>query len=110
MDTQLTYQHFIKEVLNGYAQYKPAYGDIESRVAFDDEHGSYALLQVGWQGDEYVHGAIVHIDLIGDKVWIQYDGTEGIAADLVDAGIPKEAIVLGFRPPALRVHTGFAVG
>ena len=40
-------------------------------------------------GDDYVHGAIVHIDLIGDKVWIQYDGTEGIAADLVEAGIPK---------------------
>ncbi|MCB0181003.1 MAG: XisI protein [Anaerolineae bacterium] len=37
------------------------------------------------------------------KVWIQYDGAESIAADLVDAGIPKEAIVLGFRPPALRI-------
>jgi hypothetical protein len=110
VDTELKYQAIIKNLLSAHAQYKPAYGDIASRVTFDDEHGSYALLQVGWRGDEYVHGAVIHIDLIGDKVWIQYDGTEeGVAGELVEAGIPKEAIVLGFRPPQIRVHTGFAV-
>ncbi len=44
------------------------------------------------------------------KIWIQRDGTEeGIAADLERAGIPKEHIVLGFRPPELRPYTGYAV-
>ncbi|MCP4662360.1 MAG: XisI protein [bacterium] len=47
----------------------------------------------------------------GEKVWIQYDGTDpGVARELVEAGIPREAIVLGFRPPHVRPHTGFAVG
>jgi hypothetical protein len=100
----------IKDILNEYAKYKPAFGEIDSRVSFDDEHGTYALLQVGWNGDEYVHGAVIHVDIIEGKIWIQYDGTEeGIATDLVENGVPKEGIVLGFRPPEVRQYTGFAV-
>jgi hypothetical protein len=68
------------------------------------------MLQVGWNGDEYVHGAVIHVDIIGDKIWIQYDGTEdGIATDLVENGILPETIVLGFRPPEVRSYTGFAI-
>jgi hypothetical protein len=117
MDTQ--YQTLIKDILNEYAKYKPAFGEIDSRVSFDDEHGTYALLQVGWNGDEYVnvassvtsfHGAVIHVDIIEDKIWIQYDGSEeGIAVDLVEKGVPKETIVLGFRPPEERPYTSFAV-
>ncbi len=110
MDTRLKYQTLIKDILNEYAKYKPAFGEIDSRVSFDDEHGTYALLQVGWNGDEYVHGAVIHVDIIDGKIWIQYDGTEdGIATDLVENGVPKETIVLGFRPPEVRSYTGFAV-
>jgi hypothetical protein len=37
--------------------------------------------------------------LIDNKIWIQQDETEdGIASDLLEAGVPKEDIVLGFRP------------
>ncbi|NEP33849.1 element excision factor XisI family protein, partial [Moorena sp. SIO3B2] len=37
-------------------------------------------------------------------------GTEdGIAGELLEAGIPKERIVLGFKSPGVRKHTGFAV-
>ena len=104
------YRQLIKHILADYAKYKPAYGDIESKVIFDDEHGRYTLLEVGWDDNQYVHGSIIHVDIINDKIWIQYDGTEeGIAHDLVDAGVPKEKIVLGFRPERLRPHTGFAV-
>lgn len=48
MDTRTEYQRLIKEILLEYAKMKPSSGDIDSRVLFDDEHGSYALLQVGW--------------------------------------------------------------
>lgn len=111
MDTRLNYQKLIKEILLEHTKYKPAFGDIDPRVLFDDERESYALLDIGWDGDEYVHGAVIHVELIGDKIWIQYDGTEeGIATDLLEAGVPKEQIVLGFRPPEIRPYTGFAVG
>jgi hypothetical protein len=53
---------------------------------------------------------LLHIDIIDSKLWIQHDGTEeGIAGELVAAGIPKEHIVLGFKPPEQRKHTEFAV-
>jgi hypothetical protein len=57
-----------------------------------------------------VHGCLVHIDILDGKLWIQRDGTEqGIATELVAAGIPKDAIVLAFHPPEIRPHTEYAV-
>ena len=105
MGTPLKYKALIKEILLAYAKFKPAYG-----VVFDDERDSYTLLEVGWHGKKYVHGSVIHVDLIDDKIWIQYDGTEdGIATELVELGVPKEDIVLGFRHPKLRQYTGFAM-
>jgi hypothetical protein len=50
------------------------------------------------------------VEIKGDKIWIQQDGTEnGVAADLVAAGIPRDQIVLGFKSPQSRTLTHFAV-
>jgi hypothetical protein len=57
-----------------------------------------------------VHGCLVHINIINNKIWIQRDGTEyGIANELVNAGIPKNQIVLAFQPTDIRQYTEFAV-
>jgi hypothetical protein len=72
--------------------------------------GHYELIYVGWNRKERIHGSISHVDLRGEKIWIQHDGTEGgIAGELVEAGIPREQIVLAFHSPEVRQHTGFAV-
>lgn len=43
-------------------------------------------------------------------MWVQRDGTEyGVTNDLVEVGIVKSDIVLGFHEPSVRKHTGFAV-
>jgi hypothetical protein len=65
---------------------------------------------VGWEGSRRVHGALIHVDIVDGKIWIHRDGTEdGIAGELEEAGIPKSAIVLGFREPDVRPYTGYAV-
>lgn len=52
----------------------------------------------------------MHLEIIGDKIWIHEDGLEdGIATDLLRAGISKSQIVLGFHPPEVRPYTEFAV-
>jgi hypothetical protein len=52
---------------------------------------------------------VLHIDIIDGKIWIQHDGTtDGAAETLVAAGVPQEAIVLGFQPPERRKLTAFA--
>ncbi|MCZ6676903.1 MAG: XisI protein [Candidatus Poribacteria bacterium] len=66
---------------------------------------------IGWKKRRRVHGCVIHIDIIGDKVWLQHGSTDAeIARQLVDLGIPKQDIVLGFQPPYRRKNTGFATG
>jgi XisI protein len=109
--TQLDrYRQTIETVLSEYASLPYSYAPIEAEVVFDRTRDRYLWMDVGWDKDRRIHGCLVHIDLIDGKIWIQRDGTEdGIAADLERAGIPKEDIVLGFRPPELRPYTGYAV-
>lgn len=41
---------------------------------------------------------------------MQYNNTDLVVAeDLVAAGIPKDAVVLGFRAPEVRAYSGYAV-
>jgi hypothetical protein len=103
-------RNIVKRILREYAEIRPAYGQIETETIFDDESGHYEVIRLGWEGQRRVHGCLLHVDVRGEKVWIQRDGTEeGIADELVEAGIPRDQIVLAFRHPDLRKHTGFAV-
>ncbi len=44
------------------------------------------------------------------KIWIEWDGIEeGVTQELVELGVPKEDIVLGFYRPQRRRMTEFAV-
>lgn len=104
------YRQIIESVLSEYTELPYSYAPIQSEVVFDRIHDRYLWMDVGWDGDRRVHGCLVHIDIIDGKLWIQRDGTEeGIAADLERAGVLKEHIVLGFRPPEVRPYTGYAV-
>ncbi len=110
MDTLESYREIIENVLIEYTKIPYAYGDIQTEAAFDRKHDRYLLVNVGWDSGKRIHGSLVHIDLINGKVWIQRDGTEqGVAKELVQAGIPKDHIVLGFRPAEIRQHTDYAV-
>ena len=110
MDTGIeSYRAIIERVLTEYAKYPYSYGEIERQLVFDRERDHYLLLSVGWDKSR-VHGCVIHIDLIDGKCWIQRDGTEtGVAHDLEAAGIPKDRIVLAFKSPKIRPHTGYAV-
>jgi hypothetical protein len=110
MDNLATYRQIIERVLTEYAKIPYSYADIQAQTVFDREHDHYLLTNLGWDKNRRVHGCLVHLDIINGKIWIQRDGTEdGIAQDLLDAGVPKDQIVLGFKSPEIRKHTGFAV-
>lgn len=109
MDTLENYRQVIRRVLKEYSEIPYAFGDIQSQTVFDTEFDRYLLMIIGREGIKRVHGCLVHIDIINDKIWIQRDGTEeGITTELLKAGIPKEKIVLGFRSLEMRKHTDFA--
>jgi len=104
------YRQIIEALLTEHTRIPYAYGDIQSEVVFDRTHDRYLIMNVGWQNGRRIHGSLVHIDVIDGKLWIQRDGTEdGIAKELVQAGVPKEHIVLAFRPAEMRQYTEYAV-
>jgi ketopantoate reductase len=111
MDKLTRYGELIQDILREYASYKPSYGQIEVEVVVDPSQGHFELIYVGWNGQQRVHGCTVHLDIRDGKIWIQHDGTEeGIANRLVEAGVPKSDIFLGFQTPFQRRCTEFAVG
>ncbi|HTU90430.1 MAG TPA: XisI protein [Gemmataceae bacterium] len=111
MDKLDRYREIVRRIIEDYASGKPSHGQIDTEAIMDRERDHYEVMHVGWDGQRRVHGSVVHIDIIGDKVWLQYDGTNRPVADeLIAAGIPQEDIVLGFHPADVRPLTGFAVG
>lgn len=82
----------------------------ETEVVCDEEHDHYMLVNVGWAGKRRIRGTTLYVRLRQDKFWIEEDWLEhGIATDLLEAGVPKEDIVLAFHPPNMRRLTEFAV-
>jgi hypothetical protein len=109
METIEQYRGIIRALIERYAGYQPAKGDVEIEVICDEAQDHYELMYSGWNGPYRIHGSVLHIDIRNGKVWVQYDGTDrGIAEELVEAGIPRDQIVLGFKSPDIRPFTDFA--
>ena len=110
METIENYRNIVQQVLSEYAKIPFSQQGVETQTVFDQQNDHYLLMPIGREGVKRVHGCLVHVDIIQGKIWIQRDGTEeGIVPELLRAGVPKEHIVLGFRSPAARKHTEFAV-
>jgi XisI protein len=112
-------RQIVIDILTAHSQIQPVYGEIEMQLLLDTTHDSpqerlrqrYQVLRAGWLKDRRVYGVLIQIDIKGEKLWIQYDGTEvGVANELVEEGIPKEDIVLAYHSPFIRQYDGFAVG
>lgn len=110
MDKLTFYRKAMREVLYEHS-HKPSHGTIDVEIVIDADQNHFELMFVGWDGARRVHGAVLHMDLIDEKIWIQHDGTApGVALDLVAKGVPREDIVLGFRPAHVRPYTDFGTG
>jgi hypothetical protein len=91
-------------------QHPPQRTGIDCECVFDDERNHYLLAKIGWSGGRRVRAITLYVRLRNGKIWVEEDMTEeGIATALVSAGVPKEDIVLGFRPPDMRQYTEYAV-
>lgn len=97
MDTRTTDRQIIENVLAEYAAIPYAHGNVQTQTVFDRASDHYLLVIVGQDEGKRVHGCLVHIDIIDDKIWVQRDGTEhGISTELARSGIAPERIVLAF--------------
>ncbi|GBF79638.1 XisI protein [Aphanothece sacrum] len=110
MDNLEKMREIIIESLRYYANLRYATGEVNRLLIIDKDSDNYLILLEGWENTERVHGCLVHLQIINDKIWIQRDEIEeGIATDLLASGIPKDKIVLAFKPEYIRPYTEFAV-
>ena len=108
MDTRATDRDVIEKVLTEYAAIPYAHGRVETQTVFDRTRDHYLLIIVGHDAKRRVHGCLVHIDIVGDLLLIQRDGTEhGIAPELVREGIAPERVVLAFHHAGARPYSEF---
>ncbi len=107
MDKIEKYKKIVRKLVEDVVKLSPDDDDgIENQLITDDEHGHYLYFGVGWEKarDEWFYATFIHIDVKATgRVWIQHDGTDlKIANQLIELGIPKSDIVIGFQPPYVR--------
>lgn len=112
MDKLASYRKIIQKILTEYQQWAAGANqpEVEQCLSFDEIRDQYLWFHVGWRKKTRDFGVTVYLRIENDKVWIEEDWTkQGIANELLDAGIPAEDIVLGFQHPSKRPLTEFAV-
>jgi XisI protein len=115
MDTSLKIQQYEQLIIN-YLSEKELIADknegYERIVVSDKTQHHYQLLATGWAtSSRFVNTILIHIHIKPDgKIWLLENNTDAhVAEDLVQKGVSKENIVLGFHPPQLRSYSGYAV-
>ena len=111
MDKITEYIQIIKDILREYGSISSSLSPaIKREVIIDDQHYHYQLLSVGWHNHKFTDFVSFHFDIIDGKIWIQQNNTEALIADeLIERGVEKTDIVLGFVPEEARAYSGFAV-
>lgn len=111
MDRVAVYRRIIKQMLAQRADLmrsQPLPGE-EVVCLFEEETDNYMLLRLGWVRGKRLYSITLHLRLVNGKIHVEQDWTEDAVAELVEAGVPKEEIVLAFSPPELRQEAEFAV-
>jgi XisI protein len=83
---------------------------MSDRLILDEQRDQYLWLRCGWDGKRRVQHIILYLQIQNGKIWVEEDNTNlAIVDDLLEAGIPKTDIILGFHHPSKRALTEFAL-
>ncbi len=110
MDKISQYEQHILSILQEYAKVRYANLNAQNQLIADRENRRYQVVTIGWDGKKYVHDCPMHLDIIDGKIWIQRNMTElDLGEMLVEMGVPKSDIVIGFLSPKVREYSDYAV-
>ena len=112
MDKIKKYQTIIKKLLHEQANSLALMPKIEYQVISDTENNHFQLVMTGWNAkDHFVYAVLFHFDIKPNgKVWILVNNTDVFVAEqMIERGVLKSDIVLGFHSEMVRPHTGYAV-
>ncbi|MBD2159429.1 XisI protein [Limnothrix sp. FACHB-1083] len=111
MDTS-AYLNILEATVQDYHDWanRAASDTDENCLIIDRDRGYCLWLYIGWKNRKRIEKTMIFARLKNGKIWIETDETtDGIATDLMRAGIPNTDIVLGFLAPEERPLSEFAV-
>lgn len=104
------FRRTILQLMNEYTASLSNSDGIDLEQVVDKEHDRYQVLAIGWEGRQRVFNLLFHLEIIGDKIWVQEDKMEDSVAEmLVEKGVSKKDIVLAYFPDFHRQFTEYAV-
>ena len=107
---QKTLSKYIKMLAN---EYNNSLGNTMKYQAVIDLNGNhFQLMKMGWYKDLYSFSILFHLDIHPKtgNIWIQQNNTEiELDVELAHFDIPKEHLVLGFRPEYVREWSDYAI-
>lgn len=113
MENVARYREIIHRLLEEYRAFltELTKTDVDTEILCDDRNGQYMVMRIGWRSETRVHRPLFYLRLKDGKIQVEEDWTkEGIANELMQAGVPASDIVLAFNPPDLRTETpAFAI-
>ena len=111
MDKTLKYQKAILSLLKEYDNFWGNTDGLKNHIIADKEKNDYVMLTMGWQNENhYEHLLCFHLEIKDGKIWLHENNTEALIADeLVEKGVAREDIILGFVEPEIRKYSGFAM-
>jgi hypothetical protein len=112
MENVTTYRNVIKRLFREFERLYSLQSTpgVETFIVFDEARDHYFLMRLGWSENRRVRQILLYVRLKEGKIWIEEDWTEeGIATELLKAGVSKDEIVLAFQPPEMRQLSEFAM-
>lgn len=113
MEKITIYENIIIELLQELATDSQVNGEeLHDEILIDRQKRHYCLLWLGFEDKGgFVDKILVHFQLKDNgKIWILANWTENqLAILLMEKGVERQDIVLGFRPENVRAATKYAV-
>lgn len=111
MEKVTTYRAIAKEVLHSIVRPDRKDDPVKNQIIIDEQNGHYLLFMNGWDDEDRYYACLVHIEVKNNgRVWVHEDRTDHIVVDkLLDRGVLKKDMVIGFHPPIMRGDTEFAL-
>lgn len=110
MDYLKKHKEIVLDLFTEYAAYPYEPNGVSYQIIQDEVNHHYLLVRHGMIDYQRIYAVVYHVDLVGDKIWVQNDITEeAIANKLVDRGISKACVVIGYFSRKKRQLGEFAV-
>ena len=110
MDQLQALRDAICKVFKTWEEYPSSISKFRIQAVCDEKSDRYTLNFVDFEEGKFKSHLMANLEITNGKIWILSDTTaKGIGNELVDVGVSKSQIVLGFYPESVRAHGEFAV-